>query len=78
VVRKAEPGTIEKKSHQMLWGKPVKTGDRSRVSQSPTVWIANSNVKSTACFRVSSMLIGPIVARDSALPNQVAVVETGF
>lgn len=62
VVRKAEPGTIEKNNHQMLWGKPARTGDRLKVSQSPTTCVANSNAKSKACLRVSSMVTSSIVA----------------
>ena len=62
VVRKAEPGTIEKNSHQMLWGKPARTGDRLKVSQSPTICVANSNAKSKECLRVSSMVTSSIVA----------------
>ena len=61
-MRKAEPGTIEKKSHQMLWGRPAKIGDRVRVTQSPNVWVANSTVNRRACVRVSSMVTNPIVA----------------
>ena len=62
VVRKAEPGTIEKNNHQMVWGKPARTGDRLKVSQSPTICVANSNAKSKACLRVSSMVTSSIVA----------------
>jgi hypothetical protein len=46
----------------MLWGKPASKVERLNVSQNPTICIANSNVKSKACLRVSSMVTGSILA----------------
>ena len=53
----------------MLWGNPARTGDRLNVTQSPTVWTANSNVKSRACLRVSSIVTSPIVAQGNVIPS---------
>src|SRR5438067_11597829 len=58
VLRKAEPGAIMKKKTQPLRGICTRTGDRLNISQSPHISIASSNVKSTACLRVSSIIIG--------------------
>jgi hypothetical protein len=70
VVRKAEPGAIKKKATQRLRGKPARTGDRLNVTQSPTVWIANSNVKSRACLRVTSIVtIQLYIARVNVIPS---------
>ena len=63
MVRRAEPGTIKKKQAQTLRGKSARTGDLLKVTQIPTIWVANSNAKSKACLRVSSIVTSPIVER---------------
>jgi hypothetical protein len=78
VVRKAEPGTIKKKISQTLRGKPTRTGDRLSVTQSPTVWVANSNVKSRACLRVNSIVTSLIVARVNVIPSRSAAEKETF
>jgi len=62
----------------MLWGKPARTGDRLKVSQSPTICIANSNAKSKACLRVSSMVTSSIVAPLRQMAKSGVAVEKLF
>jgi hypothetical protein len=56
VLRKAEPGAMPKKISQLVRGKLAKIGERLNVIHKPTISIRNKNAKSTACFRVSSMV----------------------
>ncbi len=62
VGRRAEPGAIKKKYVNMNLGN---SGDRLNMSQNPDNCITSSNAKSTACLRVSSMVMDEIVAPSS-------------
>src|SRR6266481_2030129 len=64
VARKAEPGAIKNKQAQMLRGKPARIGDRTEANHNPSHCVAISEMKSTACLRVSSIIMSQIVAAD--------------